>query len=319
MTDNTTRLAKLSVGSDRPAWLAYLAQPIDQVYDVTMHAAKTNQIASLLSAAGYAIYRPAKAWEVTKPPRLDPRLEDVNGLALQLADVLVAYLPAGVPSIGVPMEIDRAIQSDIPVVVVTEVQSFSLQRQGVIVVDSIDDLIDAIRAHEHNHPHFDGQTRLRSIEVERDGLALSGDPCEPEPIRLVVRPGLPIPARAYGDDAGLDLTTVGEYHINPGKFVDVHTQVDAVQLPAGYWGLITGRSSTLRKHGLHIPVAVIDPGWRGPLLVGIWNLSESTVTVKPGDRLAQLILVPNTPAPSLIVEKVAAAERGLAGFGSSGL
>lgn len=286
---------------------AYLAHPIDQVYDVTMHANNTNKIADELSRIGYISYIPARAWRVTSPPKLDRRLEDVNSLALRLVDVLVAYLPAGVPTIGVPMEIDRALQWGVPVVVITEVQSFSLQRDGVIVIDQLGYLADAIAAHEHNHPRFQEQPR---------GAEHVATP-EPEPIRMVVLNG-PKPVRAYPDDAGLDLTTVGEHHINPGKFVDVHTQVDAVQLPEGYWGLITGRSSTLRKHGLHIPVAVIDPGWRGPLFVGIWNLSGQTVSIAAGTRLAQLILVPNNPVPVETVTQVQPADRGVKGFGSSG-
>lgn len=275
--------------------IAYLAQPIDQVVDRDVWLRATAQIHTELSRLGYTVYQPARAWRVPLNAELDGRLEAVNREALGQADLLVAYLPAGVPSIGVPMEIAQALQDKIPVVAITTVQSYSLQRPGIhIVADSTE--IEA------------------AIKMANSGHTLPVG----EPIRLVVREGHRVPARTYPDDAGLDLTTLIEYTIRPGQFVDIHTQVDAVQLPDGYWGLITGRSSTLRKHGLHVPVAVIDPGWRGPLFVGVWNLSPQQVLVQPGDRLGQLILVPNTPAPVLAVAQVAEAERGLAGFGSSG-
>lgn len=300
------------------AKIAYVAQPIDQAYDITAWAGDVGRICDELRGAGYHTYQPARAWATPKPPgpaELDPRLEEVNGWALRRADVLVAYLPPRVPTIGVPMEINQALHYRIPVVVVTEAESYSLQREGVIVVNSWLLAVDAVRAHEHNHPWF--LTRRpgvsRDLDLIKDRLWT-----EPEPIRLVIQEGAKVPARAYPDDAGLDLTTAREYTIAPGAFVDIHTQVDAVQLPAGHWGLITGRSSTLRKHGLHVPVAVIDPGWRGPLFVGVWNLSKKSVGVYPGDRLGQLIILPNNPAPVLSVSAVEDADRGLAGFGSSG-
>lgn len=276
--------------------IAYLAQPIDQVVDREAWLRETARIHSELSRLGYIVYQPARAWHVPISTEPDGRLDAVNREALGQADLLVAYLPAGVPSIGVPMEVQQALQDKIPVVAVTTVKSFSLRRPGIAVAADYNELEAAIKT------VLSGQILLSDLE----------------PIQLVVREGHQIPTRTYPDDAGLDLTTVAECTIRPGQFVDIHTQVDAVQLPTGYWGLITGRSSTLRKHGLHVPVGVIDPGWRGPLFVGVWNLSQAPVTVLPGDRLGQLILLPNHPAPVLAVAQVADAERGLAGFGSSG-
>lgn len=143
-------------------------------------------------------------------------------------------------------------------------------------------------------------------------------PADMNPIRLVLADGTQAPTRAYPDDAGVDLTTARETIIEPGQYVDIHTQVEATELPTGYWGLITGRSSALRKWRLHIPMAIIDPGWRGPLFVGVWNLGGNPVTVRPGDRLGQLILIPNNPAAIEIVQAVSDHPRGLKGFGSSG-
>jgi len=321
------------------ARIAYMAQPIDQVYDPQAWNHDVNKICDELIRIGYMVYRPARAWSTPARPTPDPRIERVNGTALRGADILVAFLPPKTPTIGVPMEIAMAVQHRVPVVVVTQVESFSLQQRGVIVVTDYTLVVDAVKAHEHNHPRFldDGREFAADIAHTRINgwCQVCGGVGEPtfehldswapnvasvagDPIQLVVREGAVSPSRSYADDAGLDLATANPYTIQPGQFVDVHTQVDAVQLPPGFWGLITGRSSTLRKLGLHVPVAVIDPGWRGPLFVGVWNLSKHPVTVNPGDRLGQLILVPNNPASVLLVPEVQDASRGLAGFGSSG-
>lgn len=292
--------------------IAYVAQPIDQAYDITVWGGEVHKIAAKLNRAGYHTYQPARAWS-TVPGQLDPRVESVNDCALRQVDLLVAYLPPAVPTIGVPLEIARAIGLRIPVIVVTKIESYALQRDGIVVVDHPNQLPEALERIRH---HREAQVVTEAARSFLDASKLSIEPVEP--IQLVVTEGLPMPARAYPDDAGLDLTTAREYTIRPGQFVDAHTQVDAVQLPPGHWGMITGRSSTLRKLKLHVPVAVIDPGYRGPLFVGVWNLSRNDVVIRPGDRLGQLILMPNTPAPVVLVEKVDDAARGLAGFGSSG-
>lgn len=127
------------------------------------------------------------------------------------------------------------------------------------------------------------------------------------------------PTRAFPDDAGLDIYVSQDMSIPPHGFVDIPSGI-AVQLPSNYWGLLTGRSSTLRKRGLLVNQGVIDPGYRGELLAGVWNLTDFTVTVQSGERLAQLILMPNvTPEFELLqVERLDTHDRGTSGFGSSG-
>lgn len=127
------------------------------------------------------------------------------------------------------------------------------------------------------------------------------------------------PTRAYSDDAGLDLYVSEFSVIPPHGFVDIPSGI-AVEIPTEYWGLLTGRSSTLRKRGLLVNQGVIDPGYRGELFAGVWNLTDFEVTIEQGERLAQLILMPNiTPQFELEqVEKLDLHERGTSGFGSSG-
>jgi dUTP pyrophosphatase len=281
--------------------IAYLATPIDQAPDRPEWNKVVEQMKAILTAHDYCVYTPAAAWRTRSYSQPHPAVEVINRGALHQADLMVAYLPAGVASIGIPMEIEQATQLGIPVVVVSDVRSYVLERPGVYRVEGVPD------------GEFD------TILHELDGIPWGVRPRpERHALKLVIHDGHEPPKRAYADDAGVDLTCVQDYEVLPGQFVDVRTQVDAVQLPDGYWGLITGRSSALRRWNLHVPVGVIDPGWRGPLFVGIWNLSPEPIIITAGVRLGQLILLPNNPAPVLAVDKVDDAPRGVSGFGSTG-
>jgi dUTP pyrophosphatase len=143
---------------------------------------------------------------------------------------------------------------------------------------------------------------------------------ETGPVKFVVAPGTPAPNRGHDDDAGIDLIVTETTAIPPFTFADVPTNIVGTQLPPNTWGLITGRSSTLRKHSLFIPNAVIDPGWRGPLFTGAFNPTPDERKIEAGTRLAQIILIYNaTPMARIeIVDQVDGHARGLSGFGSTG-
>lgn len=277
--------------------LLYLAEPMDQANKD--HTANWKDWWVLAQQLGkrYNTYRPATAWDAGGG--VDSRHERVNRIALECCDLLVAFLPPGVPTIGVPMEIQAAASAGKPVVVLTTVASYALAGlPGVTVTDSV-------------------YMAISTVEI----MLLDRAPRSPDELRVVLRSGGQSPARAHDDDAGLDLHTAETMMIEPGHFVDVPTDVEQVQLPPGRWGMITGRSSTLRKLGLHVPMAVIDPGWRGPLYVGAWNLGIAPVKVEAGSRLAQLILLANATAgvPVVQADRVDDHPRGLSGFGSTGV
>lgn len=124
-------------------------------------------------------------------------------------------------------------------------------------------------------------------------------------------------SRGQEGDAGLDLVVSERVVIRPGEFADVHSGV-CVQLPPGYWGLLTGRSSTIRRRGLLVTQGVIDNGYRGELFAGVWNLSGSVAVVEVGERLAQLILVPQWTGTLAWTGALDGSARGVQGFGSSG-
>lgn len=137
--------------------------------------------------------------------------------------------------------------------------------------------------------------------------------------RVLTPSGL-APTKAFDDDAGFDLYCDAEMVIAPHTFVDVPLGV-AIKVPEGTWGLLTARSSTLRKHGLMVAQGIIDCGYTGPLFAGVWNMTDKPVLVEPGMRLVQYILMTNA---SLGVQAQEVAElpktnRGAAGFGSTGV
>lgn len=131
--------------------------------------------------------------------------------------------------------------------------------------------------------------------------------------------GATMPTRAHANDAGFDMYVSKRVTVDPGAFADIPSGVH-VQLPEGTWGLLTGRSSTIRNRGLLVVQGVIDEGYRGELFSAVWNLTDHPVTVEAGERIAQLIVMPNVTAECVLVqvEELGYSERGASGFGSSG-
>lgn len=107
--------------------------------------------------------------------------------------------------------------------------------------------------------------------------------------------------------------------VHPMKRVMVHTGV-AVEIPAGYVGLLTVRSSIGAKLGCSLAncVGVIDSDYRGELLVCLENHSESNVHIDMADRIAQVLIVPVLTPEIQIVPELSETARGTGGYGSTG-
>lgn len=116
----------------------------------------------------------------------------------------------------------------------------------------------------------------------------------------------------------MDLAVAEAFTLRAGESRDIPTGLK-IELPPGVWGRITGRSSSLRKHGLFINEGVIDQGYRGELFVYVTNRNgELEYSVEAGTRLAQLILAPVLRASVVEVDSVSPSDRGDRGFGSTG-
>ena len=133
---------------------------------------------------------------------------------------------------------------------------------------------------------------------------------------------IPYPYYASDGAAAMDLHACLDEPVTiaPGELVSLPTGV-AIALPsAGYAALVFARSGLGVKHGIALSngVGVIDSDYRGEIQVGLTNLSDTPYTVQPGDRIAQLAVLP-VVRPSLErVEELDQTDRGTGGFGSTG-
>lgn len=127
----------------------------------------------------------------------------------------------------------------------------------------------------------------------------------------------------YGTEysAGADLYALldASIEIKPHETVFIHTGI-SVEIPEGYCGLVFARSSMGAKRGLAPAnkVGVIDADYRGEIRVVLHNHSEKTATVEPGERVAQLAIVPFLKAEYEEADELSDTVRGAGGFGSTG-
>jgi len=125
-----------------------------------------------------------------------------------------------------------------------------------------------------------------------------------------------MPTRAHEGDAGLDLYALEDSTVPAGEGCVLRTGV-ALAVPPGHVGLVCDRSS-MAKRGLKTAGGVIDAGYRGEVGVVVWNLSSRSQSVKKGERIAQLLIMPiAVPAP-VEQDDLGATSRGSGGFGSTG-
>jgi dUTP pyrophosphatase len=128
-----------------------------------------------------------------------------------------------------------------------------------------------------------------------------------------------MPTRSYCGDAGYDLYVSEDRILDPDKFTDVPHDI-SMAMPKGVWGLIHARSSTVRHRRLFVPTSVIDNGYRGRLFTSVFNPNSNPVTVRAGDRISQMIMLPVSAESTniRIAADLGPSDRGARGFGSSG-
>lgn len=130
-----------------------------------------------------------------------------------------------------------------------------------------------------------------------------------------------IPTYAQPGDAGADLSATESVTLQPGERALLGTGV-RVALPEGTVGLVTPRSGLALRHGLSIVNApgVIDSGYRGEIKVCVINLDpEQAITIEPGQRIAQLVVIPFIHAQWQQVSSLDETIRGEGGYGSTGI
>ena len=140
-------------------------------------------------------------------------------------------------------------------------------------------------------------------------------------MRVVLEEGAKLPTRAHTWDAGLDLYAPdipGTFTINPcGGSATINTGVH-VEIPEGYVGFVKAKSGLNVKHGLTC-TGVIDAHYTGSIVVKLYNHHPCLrYDVRPGDKIAQLVIVPCLMPELELVDSLEETDRGACGFGSTG-
>jgi dUTP pyrophosphatase len=131
-----------------------------------------------------------------------------------------------------------------------------------------------------------------------------------------------LPAYATPGSAGLDLRACldAPLVLEPGQTVLIPTGLSIHIGDPNLAAMVLPRSGLGHKHGIVLGnlVGLIDSDYQGALMVSCWNRSSTAFTVKPLDRIAQLVIVPVVQAGFRVVDEFGASDRGASGFGSTG-
>jgi dUTP pyrophosphatase len=133
---------------------------------------------------------------------------------------------------------------------------------------------------------------------------------------------IPLPAYATDGSAGLDLRACldapvtlepGQTHLVPTGFA-IHLE------DPGLAAVLLPRSGLGHKHGIVLGnlVGLIDSDYQGQVMVSVWNRGAHPFTISPGERIAQMIVVPVVQVELEVVQEFSVSARGSGGFGSSG-
>ena len=135
-----------------------------------------------------------------------------------------------------------------------------------------------------------------------------------------VHPDTVLPAYAHKSDAGMDLRSVADVVIAPGRRTLVPTGL-VMLLPPGYEAQVRPRSGLALKHGVTVlnTPGTIDSGYRGEVGVILANFGDADFTVKKGDKIAQAVIAPVTQPEIVETDTIDETDRGAGGFGSTGV
>lgn len=131
-------------------------------------------------------------------------------------------------------------------------------------------------------------------------------------------PRAKLPSYAHPGDAGLDFFTLEDMVVRAGeRLADIRTGV-AITIPEGYVGLFWDKSGLAARHGLKVMAGVIDAGYRGELLLTLFNSSDEDYHFKAGDKVMQLLIQPVMQVDIVEVDSLPDSIRGVRAFGSTG-
>lgn len=134
------------------------------------------------------------------------------------------------------------------------------------------------------------------------------------------RAQLPRCAHSASEESGMDLFAAEQVRLGPGEWAAVGTGL-VVEIPPGYEGQVRPRSGLALRHGVTLlnSPGTIDPGYRGEIRVLLINHGKSEFHIRPGDRIAQLIIASYAAVDWKLQPALGASTRGSGGFGSTGV
>jgi dUTP pyrophosphatase len=132
----------------------------------------------------------------------------------------------------------------------------------------------------------------------------------------------PLPAYTTSGSAGLDLRACLErpLELAAGRAELIPTGIAIYLEDPGLAAVVLPRSGLGHRHGIVLGnlVGLIDSDYQGELMVSCWNRANEPYTVKPGERIAQLVVIPVVQVQLEVVASFDTSERGAGGFGHSG-
>ena len=135
-------------------------------------------------------------------------------------------------------------------------------------------------------------------------------------MKIKLDPGAYMPERAHDTDAGLDLRSREKKTVPMYGNATFDTGVH-IELPSSTAGVLISKSGLNVNHDI-TSTGLIDEGYTGSIMVKLYNHGEKDYTVKPGDKISQLIIIPVIKPNMSLVSELNETERGDNGFGSTG-
>jgi dUTP pyrophosphatase len=125
------------------------------------------------------------------------------------------------------------------------------------------------------------------------------------------------PTKAHTQDAGWDLYASEDAFVFGKKRNTIKTGI-ALEMPSYFAGLIWPRSGLSVKSGVDVLAGVVDSGYRGEIMVCLYNTSDEDIELKRGDRIAQIIFQEVPEVGITVSDSLGSSQRGSNGFGSTG-
>lgn len=140
-------------------------------------------------------------------------------------------------------------------------------------------------------------------------------------VKIINKSGFALPSYATAMSAGMDLRAVLENSVvlAPLERILVPTGI-FIELPQGYEAQIRPRSGLASKSGITVTNApgTVDADYRGEVKISLVNLSNSSFELKPGERIAQMVVARHERVEWVETDSLSDTERGMGGFGSTG-